>query len=234
VPAAPSGVPGTPDVGGGASISGGAGGVSVDSNVDTSGMRDVTSAPDDMARGVGDAQFASGEMSVEAGVRRAGGTEGAAVMGGGVGVAANEVPGQADIDAGERKLDHVGRVQKLEARDAGNLAVEGAMSDSGYKDPTTELGRAEKLEFNERDRFVGRADVGGDAAADLQRAAANPGGEAQIKAEYEMNQEIREHSPIDPTSASAAASAANDPRAAAESELDAKISEKRGDATVCV
>ncbi len=219
----------TPDAAGSATIGAGTGvsGVSSSTSVDTSGTPSVGDAPGDVTRQASDAQFQAGPTSGEAGIVREVGPDGKAIAkGGAVGVTERNLPGESDVDAGGRQVKGAQLDQQFEARAATSASVDGAVETTGYKDPVSEVGRAEQLEFNQRDSAVARADVATEPVDEARRTAANPSGAASAQVGTRTGVDAN----ATRSDADEVASTVRNPEGAAESRAQARIDDEKRDA----
>ncbi|MDB4959475.1 MAG: hypothetical protein JWO36_7044, partial [Myxococcales bacterium] len=193
-----------------------------------SGSRDfsVSSPESDVRSQVGDAQHATSEASAEASVYRETGADGkAAVHGGAEGIAERQV--NADQFDPSGHASSVAHADKLEARNAGDLARGEAIDRSGYRDPTTEAGRVDQLEFNERDKLVSRAGVSNDSVDDVHAVANDPRGAAAAGSVHAGENLARDHAPASARDAQAQVTVTKDaienPQLEAEGRVEVAI-----------
>lgn len=170
----------------------------------------------------------------EAGFSRAVGPEGSSVAAGGA------------VGIGER---HMGHLDEFDARDEGERAAHlgdidaqgsvggAAESIAGAHDPNSDLGRADQLAFNERDKAAARVDAVDNARDDARNAVADPRASITAHADAAVTAEATRRAPIDVSAAEAnanlATEAAGNPELAAknraEAALDAKEYEAKGE-----
>nr|MBA3454674.1 hypothetical protein [Deltaproteobacteria bacterium] len=206
-------------------------------STDFSVEADVASRPRNLAQEseLGQSQF-SGE-SAEGGVARTVGPDGKSVLqGGGAGIAEREVGSSAGVNpnAGEQ----VARGEKLQANASVEVVRDGAIGESGYSNPETELARGDQLAFHEKDQLQAKANVAENARDRAESTYADPRSAAKAEASVSANEALRESSPLDPNrvqgDASKAAAAVRDPEAAATGEVDLEIDAKEREAAAKV
>ena len=103
-------------------------------------------------------------------------------------------------------------------------------------DPVSEIGRAEQLQFNQRDQAMGRVNEASDQADAARTVAADPSGAAQSKATDATFETASEHARLDPSQVRAdvnvASSTVSNPAAAAEGRVDVEVENQKREATV--
>jgi hypothetical protein len=165
------------------------------------------------------------------------GSEGSTVMrGGAVGVGERQM-GVSDMSP-ERDAAKVTSEAKIDAVRSSDASAEGAVSASGYKDPVSEVGRAQQLEFNQRDQAMGRVSHAEDQGAAARGVAADPGGAAQTKASDAASDAARDASPVDAGQVQAdvnvATGAVNDPSGTARARANVEVEGQKREATATV
>lgn len=189
---------------------------------------DLVSKPANLSN---ETQHAQGEFSAEsaeAGVSRNVGPEGQSVIqGGGAGVAERQVGG---VGADTSAARQVARGEELEAKGGVEVVREGAIGQTGYSNPESEVARADVLAFHEKDQLQAKADVADNARTSAEATYADPRGAAKAEASIAANEGIRENSPVDPYAAQAdanqAEAAIQNPEVAATSRVDLEVEAK--------
>jgi len=204
-------------------------GGSVGSNVDissSSGPTDVSAAPRDAQSTIGDAT--GGTRTGEAGVMREVGPEGTSIAHGRApGASERELTGEGEISARTGEARGFQQGQGMEARAGIDDARDGAVETSGYRDPVSEAGRVETLEFKQRDHIAARAAVTTDKVGEAQRAAADPRAAASGEASVRIDDKTGDAR----GDAGHVSDAVRDPGATAQAKADAKLAEQKRDAT---
>ncbi|MEJ7600572.1 MAG: hypothetical protein WKG01_21880 [Kofleriaceae bacterium] len=204
--------------------------VNTDFNTQTSNVEHAASRAPEQAGGVGEVQGNVSGSAVEGHATGAMGAQGSSVMRGGT--------GGVDLDGPDpqREGAKLTSESKLDAVSSTDISADGAVSASGVSDPVGEVGRAQQLEFNQRDQAMGRVNEASDRADDARGVAADPSGAAQGKATDAAFDAGSEHAPVDVGQAradvSVATGAVSDPAAAAEGRVDVEVENRKRDATV--
>jgi hypothetical protein len=151
-------------------------------------------------------------------------------------VASGEVGGVVDtrigqIDQPEASVSGAVQGQDLEARRGADRLRDRA---DAAPDPQGDLARAEKLEFNERDKALGQVSGVEDKGDDARRIAGDPQAAATTRAEGTALREASERAPLDPDQARAdvnvATGTVRDPSGAAEGQLDLEVEDREREA----
>ena len=219
---AASGAPGAASVG--SATSAGAGGdaqfTATGTGVDPATVRQATSGPD--LRGQ------APSVSVESEVSQAAGQDGSAVLrGGGAGVIERETGGVSESSV-KTEATAAARHENLEARNAAGVAGDA----TSFRDPASEVARAENLEFHQRDQAVARARAAEDANDQARRIADNPTAVGAERAQGIASQKIGDATPAARVEANVnlATGAVENPRGAAQGQADAAVSAQERDA----
>lgn len=175
-------------------------------------------------------------MSAEAQVSQAAGQDGtAALRGGGAGVVEREAGAVSGADI-KMQATGAARHEEIGARHSSELVSDSAVSTSGYRDPASEVARAEQLEFNQRDQAIGKVRGVEDRHDEARRITNDPRAVGSEKAEYEASLKMSEASPVDVDAAEAKANVATgavqNPRGVAQGQVDASISAQEREAEV--
>ncbi|HEY5933065.1 MAG TPA: hypothetical protein VIU61_00435 [Kofleriaceae bacterium] len=203
----------------------------------TSNIDHAARAPEDQASDLGGVQGNVSASTVESKSMGSMGSEGSSVMrGGGAGVGERHM-GVDDHDP-QREAAKVQQESRIDAVRSTDASVDAGVSASGYKDPVSEVGRAEKLEFNQRDEAAGRVSHAEDQAAAARGVAADPSGAAQRKATDAAYDAGQERAPVDPSQVRAdvgvATGAVNDPSGTARARADVEVEGQKREATATV
>jgi hypothetical protein len=210
--------------------------VQTDASVQTSNIENAATRAPEQASGASDVQSNVSASTIEGRSRGAMGSDGAAVMGGGTA----GVEGKVGVESmsPERETAKVTSETKMDAIRSTDASADGAVSASGYSDPVGEVGRAQQLEFNERDQAMGRVSHAEDQAGAARGVAADPSGAAQSKATDAASDAAREASPVDAGQARAdvnvATGAVNDPSGTARARADVEVEGQKREATAKV
>jgi hypothetical protein len=171
-------------------------------------------------------QPAPPSVSAESEVSQAAGQEGSAVLrGGGAGVVEREMGGAAGAGL-EQEGVAAGRGARGDVR--GTQFAAGEASFSATTAPTSGLGRAENLEFHQRDQVVARSQAAEDAHSEARRVVDDPAAVGTEQAEMKASQKAGEAMPVDPRRAEAQAAtvtgAVENPRGAAQAKAEGTVS----------
>jgi len=181
-------------------------------------------------------QAAPPSFSAESQVSQAAGQEGSTVLrGGGSGIVEREVGGFGGASA-EQEATAASRASTGDARNIGHAV--GSATVSADVGASSNLGRAEQLEFSQRDQVTARTQAAEDAHAQARRVVDNPAAVGTERAEMAASQKVDEAMPIDTgnvqSQASTVTGAVENPRAAAQAQVEGAVSAQEREAEVKV
>jgi hypothetical protein len=202
----------------GATSSSPGGGAGLDVNAGAGATRDVE-------RGATDAQHAGRSMHVEAAVNRELGADARSAVRGGTGEQ-HVMAGARQVDVGTQARGELDVEARASAR-ATDAVREGAVEGSGYRDPESELGRAERGEFHARDQQMGRVRQAEATSREARGVANDPTGAASTAVSNAGMQEVNERAPVSAADVKAdvnvASQTVRDPSAAGQARVDVAV-----------
>jgi hypothetical protein len=185
-------------------------------------VRRATSGPD--------VQGQVPSVSVESEVSSAAGQQGSTVLrGGGAGIVEQQAGGAVGANL---------EVEATAAAREGNTDARGAAGVAGqvtsFRDPSSEVARAENLELHQRDEAMAKARSAEDVHDEARRTVEDPTAVGTERAQSMASQKISESTPSGVGRAEANVNLATDavanPRAAAQNQADAVVSAQERDA----
>jgi hypothetical protein len=188
-------------------------------NVDVS---DASSVSGDASHGMTQAESNVGSGKVEAGFYNEVGPEGKGVVKGGA-VGTGEAHLESEISGHEIEGRRVAYNAGEEHRRGANVRAEGAVSATGYQDPEAAAARAEGLEWNERDRAMGRVGEARDQGAAADAAVDDPSGTARRAAHDAGARKVQEAAPGVTSKANVASDAVKHPVDTATGHVEGEI-----------
>ncbi len=225
-------------VAGGSSVSGDAKFATTGSagtgSTDVSVEKDLVSKPRDMQYETERAQTTDQRARGE--VNRELGADGQSVINdGGTGMAEREVRYAAgDTNAARTAA----RAEEMANKDATESVRQGAIDQSGYTDPESQMGKAQYAVHEKTDPVHAKVSEAETAKSRAEYAVAHPQDEAKAQASNAADDAIRENAPFDADKvqgqANKAAGAVANPEAAAQHEIDLEIEAKEREAAVKV
>jgi hypothetical protein len=203
-------------------------------STDASVEKDLVSKPRDMQYETERAQTADQRAQGE--VNRELGADGQSVIhDGGTGMAEREVRYAAgDTNAARTAA----RAEEMANKDATESIKEGAIDQSGYKDPESQMGKAQFAVHEKTDPVYSKVSEAETAKSRAEYVVAHPQAEAKAQASNAADDAIRENAPFDANKvqgqANKAAGAVANPEAAAQHEIDLEIEAKEREAAMKV
>lgn len=201
-------------------------------STDLSVEKDLASKPRDMQYETERAQTADQRAQGE--VNRELGADGQAVINdGGAGMAEREVRYEVGDTNAARK---VASAEEMASKDAAESVKEGAIDQSGYQDPESQMGKARFAVHEKTDPVHSKVSEAETAKSRAEYAVAHPQAEAKAQASNAADDAISENAPFDANKAQGQANkavgAVANPEAAAQHEVDLEIEAKEREAAL--